>query len=73
MRLEAKFENNGILPEGEVSLGLDLLGNFIRNYQMQDSYIISQIPVPMEKDVMILPCLRLLHNVFCIPLLFIFS
>eukprot|EP00795_Rhopilema_esculentum_P013699 gene13699-4609_t len=58
VRLEAKFENNRILPEGAVSLGLDLLGNFLRNYQMQDSYIISQIPVPMEKDVMILPCLR---------------
>eukprot|EP00112_Aurelia_sp_Birch-Aquarium-sp1_P011282 Seg2372.2 transcript_id=Seg2372.2/GoldUCD/mRNA.D3Y31 product="JmjC domain-containing protein 5" protein_id=Seg2372.2/GoldUCD/D3Y31 len=58
VRLEARAEDNHHLPTGKVGLGLDLLGNFMINYQNLDGYIISQIATPMEKDVMVPPCLR---------------
>lgn len=58
VRLEARAEDNHHLPTGKVGLGLDLLGNFMINYQNLDGYIISQIAAPMEKDVMVPPCLR---------------
>ena len=58
VRLESRSEQNNRIPNGTISLGLDLIGNFIKHYQSADSYVISQIPEPMEKDVLIPPCLR---------------
>jgi len=58
VRLESRSEQSNRIPNGTISLGLDLIGNFIKHYQSMDSYVISQIPEPMEKDVLVPPCLR---------------
>ena len=58
VRLEAKSEQSVQLPLGAISLGLDLLGNFLKGYQTLDAYVISQIPEPIERDILIPPCLR---------------
>lgn len=59
VRLEARAEDNTRIPVGEQGvLGRDTVAHFIKNYQTMDAYIISQIPVPMEKDISIPPCLR---------------
>lgn len=58
VRLESRSEQTRHLPEGALGLGLDLISNFIRNYQNADAYVISQIPMPMEEDILIPPCLR---------------
>jgi len=58
VRLESRSEQSNHIPNGTISLGLDLIGNFIKHYQSMDSYVISQIPEPMEKDVLVPPCLR---------------
>ena len=55
-------------PEGDIALGKDTLKNFIETYHETYKFLVSSLPTPMWKDVMILPCLtcgsfkkRILH------------
>ena len=55
-------------PAGDVALGRDTMKNFIDTYHETNKFLISSLPTPMWKDVMILPCLscgsfekRILH------------
>ena len=46
-------------PIGEKYLGRDTIGHFIDNYHSPDSvtYIVSELPQPMYKDVGVIPSL----------------
>ena len=51
VKLEARSESSNRIPIGERGLGKDTVKHFIENYQKVDSYVISQIPQPMEEDI----------------------
>jgi hypothetical protein len=56
VKLESKFEKNKT-PIGERGLGRDTIKSYLSNYQMKDSYVVSQLPDPMAHDVDVLSCL----------------
>jgi len=58
VRMEAKDEADSRVPATEAGVGRGYIGSFIDNYDVLNAYIISQIPIRMEKDIMIPPCLR---------------
>ncbi|XP_066295392.1 uncharacterized protein [Branchiostoma lanceolatum] len=58
VRLEARHEGNDKIPVGEGGLGRDTVAHFMQNFNTMDAYVISQIPLPVEKDVAVPPCLR---------------
>ena len=55
VKLEAKKEKEKV-PIGERGLGRDSLRSFLDSYQQKDSYIVSQLPDPLAKEVRVLPC-----------------
>ncbi|XP_035698141.1 uncharacterized protein LOC118431132 isoform X2 [Branchiostoma floridae] len=57
VKLEAKVEKDHY-PVGEKGLAQDTIRNFLKTYKNQDKYIVSQLPDPMSKEVMVLPCVR---------------
>lgn len=61
VRLEEKKEgeSNDKLPAGKFGIGRDTLENFVSEYHAPDfnGYIIGELPSPMFKDVMVLPCM----------------
>ena len=68
-RIERK-KNLGyrFFPEGDIALGKDTLKNFIETYHQTNKFLVSSLPTPMWKDIMIIPCLtcgsfgkRILH------------
>uniref|UniRef100_H2Y6J3 JmjC domain-containing protein n=1 Tax=Ciona savignyi TaxID=51511 RepID=H2Y6J3_CIOSA len=61
VRLEARFEGDATMPASAIGVGRDTMRHFIRNFDTTNGYVISQIPIPMEKDVAIPPCLRCGH------------
>jgi hypothetical protein len=58
VKMEARAESSDRVPIGEIGLGKDTVRNFLKNYQTQDSYVISQIPQQMEVDIELPSCLR---------------
>lgn len=54
VKLEGKKEKEKV-PVGERGLGQDTIRSFLDTYQKKDSYIVSQLPDPMSKEVMVLP------------------
>ncbi|XP_078697158.1 uncharacterized protein LOC144925121 [Branchiostoma floridae x Branchiostoma belcheri] len=57
VKLEAKAEKDKY-PVGEKGLAQDTIRNFLKTYKNQDKYIVSQLPDPMSKEVLVLPCVR---------------
>ncbi|XP_066296269.1 uncharacterized protein [Branchiostoma lanceolatum] len=57
VKLEAKVEKDHY-PVGEKGLAQDTIRNFLKTYKNQDKYIVSQLPDPMSKEVLVLPCVR---------------
>ena len=56
VKLEAKREKDKV-PIGEKGLGRDTIRNYLNDYKTKDSYIVSQMPDPMTRDVNVLSCL----------------
>ena len=56
VKLESKIEKDKI-PVGEKGLGRDTIKSYLRDYQTKDSYVVSQLPDPMARDVNVLQCL----------------
>ena len=54
VKLEGKKEKDEV-PVGERGLGQDTIRSYLDSYQKKDSYIVSQLPDPMSKEVMVLP------------------
>ena len=46
------------MPVTEAGIGRGYIGSFVDNYDDLNAYVISQIPMRMEKDIVIPPCLR---------------
>lgn len=57
IRLEGKSEAWSPVPVGSEGLGRDKISSFLKRYGDKDTYVISQLPVPMYRDVMVLPCM----------------
>ncbi|PIK59176.1 hypothetical protein BSL78_03922 [Apostichopus japonicus] len=57
VRLEGKLEATSRIPVGSEGLGRDTLGSFLKHYHRTDSYIVSQLPEPMYRDVTVLSCM----------------
>ncbi|XP_071510476.1 uncharacterized protein [Diadema antillarum] len=57
VRLQARSEDSPKIPSGIGGLGRDTLGNYLDRYQTMDGYIVSQLPVAMEKDIAFPPFL----------------
>ena len=55
VRLEARKEKQGYIPIGDLGVGRDTIRNFIETYHTANKYIVSELPVPMYDDVMVLP------------------
>ncbi|XP_077998812.1 uncharacterized protein LOC144451782 [Glandiceps talaboti] len=60
VRLEGKVEKGfgSPIPVGEKGLGRDTISNFIDTYKETNKYIVSQLPEPMYKDVMVVPSMQ---------------
>ncbi|XP_071945559.1 uncharacterized protein [Antedon mediterranea] len=56
VKIESKLEKDNS-PIGAFGIGQDSLQNFIRRYKEDDVYIVSQLPDPMGKDVVVPKCL----------------
>ncbi|XP_028393789.1 uncharacterized protein LOC114518077 [Dendronephthya gigantea] len=56
VKLESKKEKNKI-PIGEKGLGRDTIRSYLNDYKSKDSYVVSQLPDPMARDVNLLSCL----------------
>ena len=56
VKLESKKEKDET-PVGEKGLGRDTIKSYLGNYQTKNSYVVSQLPDPMAKDVKVLSCL----------------
>ena len=56
VKIERKFEAHAN-PVGDMGLARDSIRNFIKTYVQDDKYVISQLPKPMYKDVLVPPCL----------------
>ena len=54
VKLEGKKEKEKV-PVGERGLGQDTIRSFLNTYQQKDSYIVSQLPDAMSKEVLVLP------------------
>ena len=57
LRLEAKSESDGYLPRGELGIGRDYLSNVIGYYHNSNTYVVTELPSLMYKDIHVLPCL----------------
>lgn len=56
VKLEAKKEKDHV-PVGDRGLGRDTIKSFLDSYVEKDSYMVSQLPDPLAKEVRVLPCL----------------
>ena len=56
VNLESKREKDEV-PTGERGLGRDTIKSYLNVYKNKDSYVVSQLPDPMAKDVHVLSCL----------------
>lgn len=56
VKLEKKKESQGI-PTGDMGLGRDSIKNFVSTYVEKNKYIVSQLPKPMYRDVLVPSCL----------------
>ncbi|XP_041480491.1 uncharacterized protein LOC121427978 [Lytechinus variegatus] len=54
VKIEAKAEMQ-YHPEGDKGIGQDTMGYFLKTYQSRDVYIVSQLPDPMSKEVLVPP------------------
>lgn len=57
LRLEGKDESSSYLPRGDLGIGRDYLLNVIGYYHNSNTYVVTELPFPMYKDVHVLPCL----------------
>eukprot|EP00794_Sanderia_malayensis_P008242 gene8242-9124_t len=55
VRLEAKKEKQGYIPIGDVGVGRDTIRNFIDTYHDRNKYIVSELPRPMQDEMMVIP------------------
>ncbi|XP_031564785.1 F-box protein At5g06550-like [Actinia tenebrosa] len=56
VKLEAKKEKDHV-PVGDRGVGRDTIKSFLNSYVQKDSYMVTQLPDPLAKEVRILPCL----------------
>lgn len=56
VKLESKKEKDKT-PIGEKGLGRDTIKSYLNNYRTKDSYVVSQLPHIMARDINVLPCL----------------
>ncbi|CAB4003102.1 Lysine-specific demethylase 8 [Paramuricea clavata] len=56
VKLESKKEKDET-PIGERGLGRDTIKSYLSDYHAKDSYVVSQLPDPMARDVDVLSCL----------------
>ena len=56
VKLESKKEKDET-PIGERGLGRDMIKSYLAHYQTKNSYVVSQLPDPMAKDIKVLSCL----------------
>lgn len=56
VKLEAKKEKDGT-PVGDRGVGRDSIESFLNTYIKKDSYMVSQLPDPLAREVRVLPCL----------------
>jgi len=56
VKLEAKKEKDKT-PVGDRGVGRDTIESFLNTYVQKDSYMVSQLPDPLAKEVRVLPCL----------------
>jgi len=54
----SRAEHDAYVPATEIGLGRDTIRHFTRTYKEMNAYVISQVPMPMEKDIAIPPCLQ---------------
>ena len=57
VRIEARKEKQGYIPIGDVGVGRDTIGNFVKTYHQANKYIVSELPRPMYDDVEVIPCM----------------
>lgn len=57
IRLEGKNEGLSRIPIGSEGLGRDKIDSFLEHYHSRDSYVVSQLPEPMYRDVTVLSCM----------------
>ncbi|XP_065180379.1 uncharacterized protein LOC135810918 isoform X1 [Sycon ciliatum] len=55
VKIEAKKDGSVYGPEGSLGIGRDTIGNFVEGYKERDKYIVSELPSPMYKDVLVHP------------------
>ncbi|EDO37504.1 predicted protein [Nematostella vectensis] len=56
VKLEARKEKEKV-PVGEKGLGRDTIRSFLESYAKKDTYMVSQLPDPLAREVRVLPCL----------------
>lgn len=57
VKIEGKTEKDHY-PEGELGLAQDTLRHFLSSYQERNAYIVSQLPDPLAKYILVMPFLN---------------
>ena len=56
VKIESKYEKDNT-PVGDRGLGQDSIKHFVKTYKTDDKYMVTQLPDPMAKEVLIPSCI----------------
>ena len=57
VKIEPRTDGSDFGAEGALGIGRDTIGSFADTYAERNKYIVSEMPSPMYKDVLVAPCL----------------